>query len=1089
MSNNNLGKIQTREKIEQNASSSSASNRFYGYFLDSRLRQSPWLCFSLLVHGFVVFLLSFITASIYLDDQEDFQDVVASSELIATPWFEELKIPAVPIRCTLESKHDTPSTDPISVDPSDIVVPPDILAQAELGDHWETIQPDQPDTHSAFGNPETYMFHSVRGSDESVGGGNTGGVGLETIIGIGGVRIGIGNGGGWGGGHGTGIGIGSGVGRGSFGSRNGGGRRLMVKRHGGSRAGENGPQLKTRYQQPLGADGALCWLAQHQSPDGRWDCRQYKGKDNDAAVTGLALLAFLRAGQTENTGHYQENVRRAVEWLKSCQRDNGMIADDLEKPGYAHAIAALSLTEAAGASKNTETLKAAEKALQWSCSTEQTSNPANAWRYAGRTGDGDLSVTGWYLLQLSAARQAGLKVSDIHFSNAEKFLKSVTSKNASGETIYRYRPGGDTNPRLNVIGNLCQQLVGAKSATLDSDVKQMASLSRTLNDRMNPDLYYWYYGGLCCYQQGGDAWQNWYSAMKSNLLGSQNRTGMLGGSWDPKGPFSEHWGRVGQTALGALCLEVFNRAATVSGNAVVAEPEVKVAEVKPLKETKEAKEAITNEQLVVEDVPNAESYELLVEQGFTPAQGDSALSTFAIDVDTASYSNVRRILNEGKRPPKGAVRIEEMINYFPYNYAPPTDGQAFAVHGEIADCPWNPEHRMALVCLKGRDIPWDQRPSSNLVFLIDVSGSMSSANKLPLVQTTLKLLVDRLSSRDKVAIVVYASATGLTLRSTICDRKNEIKLAIDSLSAGGSTNGAGGIQEAYRVATENFITGGTNRVILCTDGDFNVGISDKEQLFQLIQDKAKSGVFLSVMGFGMGNLKDDMLEGLADKGNGNYGYIDSEKEAKKLLVDQIGSTLITIAKDVKIQVEFNPMIVAFYRLVGYENRLMAAADFRNDKKDAGEIGAGHTVTALYEIVPCDSAAQAGAGTQPLKYQKDWEFTPLATSSGELFTVFVRHKAPDAETATEINIPFKDQNRLWKDAGENYRWAAAVAMFGMQLRGSTHKGKCDWALIEKTAREAMTSDPGGYRAEFLQLLNKASKLSPATPTVENTAGEF
>jgi len=475
---------------------------------------------------------------------------------------------------------------------------------------------------------------------------------------------------------------------------------------------------------------------------------------------------------------------------------------------------------------------------------------------------------------------------------------------------------------------------------------------------------------------------------------------------------------------------------------------------------------------------NTESYDYLVDNRFQSAR-HHPLSTFSIDVDTASYANVRRFLNAGQLPPADAVRIEELINYFPYAYPQPKNDEPFSVTFEVADCPWKSGHRLARIGLKGRAIKEDTDPASNLVFLIDVSGSMQDQNKLPLVQQGLKLLVDRLTENDHVAIVVYAGAAGLVLDSTTADRKAAIMAAIDRLQAGGSTHGAAGLELAYRVAGDHFVNGGTNRVILCTDGDFNVGPTSPGQLVRLIQSKAQSGVYLSVLGFGMGNFKDATLESLADKGNGNYGYIDSLQEARKVFVEQGNGTLITIAKDVKIQVEFNPLQVAAYRLIGYENRLLAAEDFHDDRKDAGEIGAGHTVTALYELVPVGAESDVDVGrVDPLKYQEAPQVANLAgneATSTELFTIKLRYKHPDSDTSVlqESVCHAGDEPQLSPD----FAFAAAVASLGMLLRDSPHRGTSSFDLVLELAERSRGADPGGYRSEFLNLIHRARKLTP------------
>jgi Ca-activated chloride channel homolog len=457
---------------------------------------------------------------------------------------------------------------------------------------------------------------------------------------------------------------------------------------------------------------------------------------------------------------------------------------------------------------------------------------------------------------------------------------------------------------------------------------------------------------------------------------------------------------------------------------------------------------------------------------------DHPLSTFSIDVDTASYANVRRFLTQGKRPPADAVRIEELVNYFPYHYAPPTGNAPFAAHLEVASAPWAPEHRLVRIGLKGREVSDAQRPAANLVFLVDVSGSMQGPNRLPLVKQSLRMLVDKLRADDRVAIAVYAGSSGLALPSTPASRKADILEAIDRLEAGGSTNGAMGIHLAYDVAKANFLASGVNRVILATDGDFNVGTTSQGELVRLIEEKAKSGVFLSVLGFGMGNLKDGTLEQIADKGNGNYAYIDSLAEAKKALVEQAGGTLVTIAKDVKIQVEFNPAQVSAYRLIGYENRLLAKEDFNNDKVGAGEIGAGHTVTALYEVVPAGAEPPVWtASVEALKYQPS--ANPKSRFQGqksdELLTVKIRYKEPAGDVSNKLEFALRDAGARFEDASEDFRFAATVAGFGLVLRDSPHKGSLTLAEVSAWGRASLGSDTGGYRNEFIGLVDQAAML--------------
>lgn len=474
---------------------------------------------------------------------------------------------------------------------------------------------------------------------------------------------------------------------------------------------------------------------------------------------------------------------------------------------------------------------------------------------------------------------------------------------------------------------------------------------------------------------------------------------------------------------------------------------------------------------------NTETYDAIEENRFRAAR-DNPLSTFSIDVDTASYANVRRFLQHGDLPPSGAVRIEELINYFPYSYPEPKPGDPFSVNIEVSRAPWNEKHHLVRIGLKGRGMVAAERPASNLVFLIDVSGSMEDPDKLPLLKRSLRALVENLTPKDRVAIVVYAGSSGLVLPSTLAAEKGRILKSLDELEAGGSTNGAEGILLAYRTARENFAKEGNNRVILCTDGDFNVGVTSQSELIALIEKERASGIFLSVLGFGTGNVKDSTMEKLADKGNGNYAYIDSLSEGRKVLVEQAGATLFTIAKDVKIQVEFNPSRVAAYRLIGYENRLLAREDFNDDKKDAGEIGAGHSVTAFYEVVPAGQPVPDPTSVDPLKYQ-----TPAAEQgvrSDELLTVKLRYKAPDGDKSQLLEMPVGvDAEITFEKASQDFQFAAAVAAFGMKLRNSPYGEGISWQDIQKIARRNLGEDAGTYRAEFLTLVEKARQLEESS----------
>lgn len=468
---------------------------------------------------------------------------------------------------------------------------------------------------------------------------------------------------------------------------------------------------------------------------------------------------------------------------------------------------------------------------------------------------------------------------------------------------------------------------------------------------------------------------------------------------------------------------------------------------------------------------NSEEYKSEKEVGFKATNKDPQ-TTFSIDVDRAAYANVRRFLfNNGQMPPKEAVRIEEMINYFDYNYAQPMGKDPIAVHTEMTDSPWNKGLKLLHIGLQAKTIPTDNLPASNLVFLIDVSGSMNEQNKLPLLKAAFKLLVDQLREQDKVAIVVYAGAAGLVLPPTSGKDKSKIKDALDNLSAGGSTAGGAGVQLAYKTAAENLVKNGNNRVILATDGDFNVGVSSSDELEKLIETKRKSGVFLSVLGFGMGNYKDAKMEVLADKGNGNYAYIDNLMEAEKIFVKEFGGTLFTVAKDVKLQLEFNPKYVAAYRLIGYENRALANEDFKNDAKDAGEMGSGHTVTAIYEIVP--AGTESAYLADKLKYQTFLQTS--ASNSDEVCTVKIRYKLPDKEVSIPMEISVKDKHTKLAETSENMRFAMAVAEFGLLIRDSNFRGTANYDHILELAKNAKGKDEEGYRAEFLKLVKTAKML--------------
>ena len=473
------------------------------------------------------------------------------------------------------------------------------------------------------------------------------------------------------------------------------------------------------------------------------------------------------------------------------------------------------------------------------------------------------------------------------------------------------------------------------------------------------------------------------------------------------------------------------------------------------------------------DGMNAEEYKEIAENNFKTVS-ESPLSTFSIDVDAASYSNMRRYINKGELPPADAIRTEELINYFSYDYPQPTGNDPVKITTEVGACPWNVKHRLVRIGLKAKEIPTDKLPVSNLVFLIDVSGSMYGPQRLGLVQSSLKLLVNNLRDEDRVAIVVYSGSAGEKLPSTSGSDKQKIREAIDELTAGGSTAGGAGIKLAYKIAKQNFVKGGNNRIILCTDGDFNVGVSSDEGLEKLIEQERKSGVFLTVLGYGMGNYKDSKMQVLAEKGNGNHAYIDNLQEANRVLVNEFGATMHTVAKDVKLQIEFNPSQVQAYRLIGYESRLLKDEDFNNDAKDAGEMGAGHTVTAFYEVVPAGIKSDFTGKVDNLKYQKTKPAPAVTNNSKELLTVKLRYKAPDGNTSKKIEQPLIDDKK--EKVSSDFRFASAVAMFGQLLRDSDFKGDATYDKVISLAKTSLDNDEKGYRREFIRLAETAEGLA-------------
>ncbi len=507
-------------------------------------------------------------------------------------------------------------------------------------------------------------------------------------------------------------------------------------------------------------------------------------------------------------------------------------------------------------------------------------------------------------------------------------------------------------------------------------------------------------------------------------------------------------------------------------------PGISILKSPPKRRERETNSFMANSVVTVscESDFNTENYSAIGENGYKEVSREP-LSTFSVDVDKASYSNIRRFINMGQMPPADAVRVEEMINYFDYNYKAPSGDHPFAVHPEMAICPWNSQHFLLKIGLKGHEIEKEDLPPSNLVFLIDVSGSMSPANKLPLLKSAFHMLVNELRPHDKVSIVVYAGASGCVLEPTPGNKKQTIIDALTKLEAGGSTAGGAGLKLAYKKAAESFIKGGNNRIILATDGDFNVGVSSNAEMEKLVSEKKDEGIFITVLGFGMGNYKDDRLEIIANKGNGNYAYIDNIQEAQKTLVKEFGGTLFTIAKDVKFQIEFNPSKVLAYRLIGFENRLLNAEDFNDDKKDAGEIGAGHTVTALYEIIPtgAEDAEKWMKKTDRLKYQAP-TLKIATTHNEEWLNLKLRYKKPDGNSSILIEIPVMGKINPFENAADDFRFAASVAGFGMMLRNSEYKGSLTYSKVISMALKAKGNDNDGYKAEMIRLAKTAENLT-------------
>jgi len=799
-------------------------------------------------------------------------------------------------------------------------------------------------------------------------------------------------------------------------------------------------------------DAPLAWLARSQMKSGAWPADD--GRTPDIGATSLALLAYLGAGETDSgSAPHRTNVRTGIRFLTRIDGRIGLSTRE-------HAQATLALCEAFVLTRNPIYVRPARAAVSILASLQEKDG-----------GFGDLETDGWAGLALKSAGTAG-------FEEGQKAREALLGR------LSKAKDDGDRAVAVHT----------ALRALLDGDAERVAKGIEAL--RANPpsaerrDPLYAYFGALATYQAGGDAWKTWSESIAKTILPTRKKDGSFAAE--------AGLGRVSSTACRSLALLIHHRFTKVAGVPQGDEPDEDIEVVEEDEEgmsdapfsgpsTNSAiglgggaggrmrgRGGRRNMRAYGGSSGNTESYDRIVSRGFANPWDQDA-STFSVDVDTAAYANVRRFLKAtGQMPPKDAVRIEEMLNYFPYGDAPPAADAThpFRVHWEVATCPWQPKNRLVRIALKAKEIELAERPASNLVFLLDVSGSMNSDNKLPLLKRALRLLVERLDARDTVSIVVYAGAAGLALPPTNGTDRAAILGALERLQAGGSTNGGEGLALAYAIAKKQFVERGVNRVLLCTDGDFNVGISDRGTLTRRIEEEAKAGVGISILGFGMGNYKDARLEELSNKGDGNYAYIDTISEARKVLVEQLTGTLVTVAKDAKIQVFFNPARVGAWRLIGYENRLLAKEDFNDDKKDAGEIGAGHAVTALYEIVP---AAEEARKADDNPFFRRPELTEDA-KDGALLRLRLRYKRPGSDASVLLEDDVKDEGRDYGDASEAFRWSSSVAMFGMLLRDDENKGLARYVLCEELARGAVGDDPHGYRKEMLELVARAKILA-------------
>ncbi|MHC4252716.1 MAG: YfbK domain-containing protein, partial [Planctomycetota bacterium] len=885
---------------------------------------------------------------------------------------------------------------------------------------------------------------------------------------------------------------------GAFGFRGGGGRRRAALRGGGSRASENA------------VDRALEWLWRHQRSDGSWPAGGNLTSDADVGVTGLAVLSLLGAGHTEKTGKYKETVRKAVGYLLSKQDNRGAVGENSGRPnsgsGYNHAIAGLALAEAFGMARVPRTGVGAQKAANYSLNVHQA--PYSGWRYAPKQ-DADTAVTGWFVSQLKSAKIAGLRVDGKGFQGAAAFLDKCTRREGDEAGRVSYQPDRSPTPTMTAVGLFCRQLMGWKRADplLVGGANYLAeNLPEWGGGTTN--FYYWYHGTAGMFQMGGDWWKQWNASLRDMMVERQRRgEPKIDGSWDPQGPWTEGHGRALSTALGAMALEVYYRylplykggpvnAAEAAEARRAAEAAARRRREEEARRRKAEEERRRKEQQEKEEKEAREAERIKAEMNRPPPPVNpfvltarDRFSTFAMDVDTAAYTIARRHVRAGALPPRRTVRMEEFVNAFDYNY--PTQARnVFNIHVDGCPAPFGRRLHLLKIGVQAKVLGREGRKPAHLVFVVDASGSMDRPDRLPLVKQAIGMLVGALGDRDRVSLVVFGAEERIVLEGLPTTKRAEILRAVDAIQAGGYTNMFEGLARGYEVAARQFRSGEINRVVLCSDGVANVGVAEPERMLELTErfrergidigggtvvherppgeGFAKSyveglvdtfrgqGVTLTTAGFGAGSYDDDMLERLANSGDGAYVFIDSAREARRVFVDEMAATLQTVAKDAKIQVEFAPSRVRRYRLIGYENRDVADKDFRNDAIDAGEVGSGQAVTALYEI----------------------ELERPSGPDADLGTVYVRYQNTDSGEVEEISTRIRSGILGAKKPTERPRLflAACAAETAEVLRGSEHAAGGTLDSVERVMVAVANALPLDAKvAELLKLVHEAKSL--------------